>query len=475
MTQTSNRRLILATILATASLTHFDATMVAVALPRIRTGLEASDGQLHWVVTAYLLAFGLVLLLGGRMGDVLGRRTMCLIGQGVFLGGAMAAALAPTVDVLIAARAAQGVGAGLLLPQGAALIQQLFPPRQRSKAFATLGVAISLATSIGPVVSGAFLSAVAGPDSWRWLFVFYAPVSVAVLAGVARLYPRAPDDDGRRAARLDLLGALLAGVAVSAALYPFLAQASTPLPQRPWYTVPIAILAGLLLVWHIRSRIARHQPAIIDPELLTVPHYPVGSAVGALYFTGFTAVPVVLSLVLQEGLGFAPLAAAMLIAPWSVGNGVGAPIGGRLVLRAGRRLVAVGALTSAIAVIGAALAVATDDPDLLPYLLVPAMFLGGIGTGLTIGPNLTVTLRYVEPVSAGGASALIQTSQRLGSALGTGAAVGVLFAMLGSGYGTAGAAGLAVSAVFLLGCAALALTDVVRTGKRGGESAFIDP
>lgn len=469
---TRRRRLILLTVLTTASLTHFDATMVAVALPRIRQGLSAGDGQLHWVVTSYLLAFGLVLLLGGRMGDVLGRRTMCLTGQALFMAGALAAALAPSVEFLIAARVAQGIGAGFLLPQGAALIQQLFPPRQRGKAFASLGVAISIATSLGPVISGAFLSAAPGPESWRWLFVFYLPVSITILILVARLYPGAPDGTARIAARLDLLGALLAGTVVSAALYPFMAQAATPLTQRPWYTIALAVLAALLLARHIRARSSRHEPSIIDPALRAVPHYPIGAAVGALYFSGFVAVPVVLSLVLQEGLGLGPLVAAALIAPWSLGNGIGAPFGGRGVVRFGRRLVAVGAAVSAVAVIGAALAVGLTTWPMLPYVLAPAMLLGGIGTGLTIGPNLTVTLRYVDPIRAGGASALIQTTQRLGAALGTGMAVGVLFALLDRGYSAAGAWALAVSVGFMLTCGALALSDVILTRRRGEESAF---
>lgn len=460
-------RPVLATVMTTAALTHFDATMVAVALPRIRQGLGAGDAHLHWVVTAYLLAFGLVLLLGGRMGDVLGRRALCLTGQGAFLTGALIAATAPTVEVLITARALQGVGAGLLLPQGAALIQQMFVARDRGKAFAAMGVAISMATTIGPIFAGAFLSAVAGPESWRWLFAFYAPVSVIILILVARFYPGAPQPGTRRAGQLDLPGALLAGVMVTACLYPFLSEAATPLGQRPWFTIVFGLLAAVLLVRHLRARVSRYRPTIVDPALIRVPHYPVGAAVGALYFSGFTAVQVVLSLVLQEGSGMSPLAAAVLMAPWAVGNGIGAPFGGRAVVRRGRSVVIVGALLSALAVAVVALAVGTLEPSLLPYALIPAMTLGGIGTGLTIGPNLTVTLQHVEPDRAGGASALLQTGQRLGSALGTGVAVGVLFALLQRGYATAGALALGVCAVIIGACALLALVDVLRARRDG--------
>lgn len=465
-------RLILATVMTTAALTHVDATMVAIALPRIRQALDAGDGDVHWVVTAYLLAFGLVLLLGGRMGDVLGRRALCLMGQTVFLAGAIAAATAPAVEVLIAARVIQGIGAGLVLPQGAALIQLLFAPKERGRAFAAMGVAISLATTLGPVFSGAFLSAVPGAHSWRWLFIFYVPVSVLVLVLIARLYPGPTRTGGRRTAQLDLVGALLTGTAVSATLYPFLAEAATPLEQRPWLTVPVGLLAAVLLVRHIRTRAARHTPAIIDPALARTPHYAIGAGVGALYFSGFTAVQVVLSLVLQEGAGMSPLAAAALLAPWAVGNGIGAPIGGRAVVRYGRRVVVVGALTSTVAIATVALTVGWAEAAVLPYVLVPAMLLGGIGTGWTIGPNLAVTLQHVHPDRAGGASALIQTGQRLGSALGTGVAVGVLFALLPLGYPGAGASALALCAGMVGLSAAVALVDVLRTWRGGGDLSF---
>ena len=453
--------------MAAASLTHFDATMLAVALARIRTGLDASDAHLHWVITAYLLAFGLVLLLGGRMGDVIGRRTMCLVGQGVFLAGAILAATSPNAELLIVARTVQGVGAGLLMPQGAALIQQLFPAASRGKAFAAMGVAFSTATTIGPVLSGAFLHFVSGPQSWRWLFVLYIPISLTVLVGIWRLYPGPPDALTSVTRRIDLLGATLAGVMVVSLLYPFMSQGAVPWGQRPWFTVALGVVAGVLLTRHVRARTARHEQGIIDPKLWVVPDYPIGALVGALYFCGFTAVPVVLSLVLQEGHGLGPLATAALIAPWAVGNGIGAPFGGRAVVRWGRRVVIIGAFISAAAVIAVAAGVACVHPPGLAYVVVPAMLLGGIGTGLTIGPNLTVTLQHVDPVRAGGASAVIQTGQRLGSALGTGMAVGVLFAVLSSGYDTAGGLALTVSAGFLVACAVMALIDVLRSPSTG--------
>lgn len=454
-------RAIFATTVATAALTHMDATMVAVALPGIRQGLGADDAQLHAVVTAYLLAFGLVLLLAGRLGDVFGRRSVCLIGQSLFLLGAVAAALAPVAEVLVVARGLQGVGAGLLLPQGSALIQTLFEPVRRGRAFAAVGVAIAAATTIGPVLAGILLWAVPGPEAWRWLFLSYVPISPVLLLSMARLYPGAPArvPGGRR---VDLLGALLAATAVTALLFPLLAQADMPLGQRPWYTLPIGLLAAALLAWHVRSGARRGRPTIVDPALRRTRGYLTGVLVASLYFAGFTAVPVVLSLVLQEGRGLTPLGAGLLMAPWAVGNGLSAPIGGRWVVRRGRRVAATGALVSTVAIAAIAASVAWVGVEALPWMLMPAMLLGGIGAGLTIGPNLTITLRHVSPLRAGGAAALQQTGQRVGSAAGTAAAMGVLLAVLDLGHDVAGSLALGLSGAFVAASAVVAVTDVVR-------------
>lgn len=465
---TTRSRTVLATVLATTALTHFDSTMVAIALPRIRIALGADDGQLHWVVTAYLLAFGLVLLLAGRLGDVVGRRAICLTGQGVFLAGAMTAAISPGIEVLILARVAQGLGAGLLLPQGAALIQSLVAPARRGRAFAALGVAISAATVVGPVVSGAFLSLVDHEAAWRLLFILGAPVSVVVLVLVTRHYPGAPEKLGRGALRqVDLPGAALGAVAVGGLVYPLLAEASTPLSQRPWFTLPIGALMAVAVVLHVRARAVRGEAAIIDPGLRRLPGYLPGAAVSTLYFAGFTAVPVLLSLLLQESHGLSPLQSALLMAPWAVGNGLSAPWGGRRVAHRGRRVTAGGATITTLAVTTIAIGVGLLPPEDLAYLLAPAMFLGGIGSGLTIGPNLTVTLRHVEAARSGGASAVLQTGQRLSSAVGVGVSVGLLLALRDRGDGVAAAAGVGVSVLFILAAALVAVTDVVRSRGRG--------
>lgn len=469
---TLRRRAVLGTCLVSSAMTHLDATMVAVALPFIRVSLGASDRELHWVVTSYLLGFGLVLLLAGRLGDVLGRRTAYVVGTAVVLAGATGAAFAPSVEVLLVARTLHGLGAGLLLPQGGALIQNMFSPLTRGKAYAALGVSISAATTIGPVFAGVLLHLTGGGETWRLLFVVGMPVSIGVIVGAWRLFPGPLDHraDRPRWSRFDLVGALIAGVAVVTLLYPLLGEAQVPLSQRPWLVTPAGLVCGAVLFWHVRRRSRAGRESIVDPSLRRVPAYTYGASVSALFFSGFTGVTVILSLLLQEGMGLSPLLTAVALAPWAVGNAIGAPIGGRLVVHAGRRLVVGGATLTTVVLASLAWLVASVPPPRLVPWLVALMLLGGIGSGLTIGPNLTVTMSRVDPVRAGSASALMQTGQRLGSAAGMALTGSILFAGAQQSYAGAGGRALAAAAVLVAAAAAVALADVIRSHRSAAHA-----
>lgn len=428
MSASGRERIVLSVCLLSSALTHLDATMMIVALPSIRTELGATDSQLRLVITGYLTAFALVLLLAGRLGDVVGRRLMYVVGQGLFLIAALTVVIASTASVIVIARIVQGVGAGLLLPQGSALIQTLFTGRDRARAYGLLGVSISAATASGPLVAGAVIAFSDTDSAWRWMYAVTMPLSMLVLAAAIWVLPG--QSGGRRWADLDAMGASLAGLGLALVLWPLVSVGQGG--PVPWWTAAVGCLALIALAAQQRTRAP--GTGIIDHSVLRLPQYRPGVLVTTLFFAGSSAVPAVLALVLQERRGYTALIAGLVTIPWAIANGIAAPVGARLVLHFGRGVVAVGSSVVTVALLGIALAL-WGEPASMTMLIAFGMVIGGVGAGLTIGPNLSVSLRFVPPARAGGASAMMQTGQRLGAAIGSSVALAILFAAGGRGGG----------------------------------------
>ena len=394
-----------------------DVTIVNVAVPSIRAGLETSAGAVQWVVSGYALAFGMTLVAGGRLGDAHGRRRMLMIGLLGFVLSSAAAGLAPSAAAIVLARLVQGASAGLLTPQNSGLIQQLFRGDERGRAFGMFGFTVAVASGAGPLIGGLLIGALGEENGWRALFLVNVPIGVVALLLVWRLVPDNPDGrDPGRDTRVDLPGALLLGLAVVSVLYPLISlEGGARWPLLLALSFPL--LAWAFLRWE-QHTVSRDHPPLLDVSLLRgLPGYANGLLVGTLYFTGFTGIFLVLSVHLQEGVGFSPLQAALLMTPFAVGSAATSPLAGRLVGRIGRRVTV---LAISVMMTGTALAawLVTSPSDALWWTLAPAMLLAGIGGGGVISPNFTLTLAEVPPQMGGAAGGALQTGQRIGSALG---------------------------------------------------------
>ncbi|QIK68495.1 MFS transporter [Nocardioides sp. HDW12B] len=393
-----------------------DVTIVNIALPSIRTGLGTSAGTVQWVVSGYALAFGLVLVTGGRLGDAWGRRRLMLLGLSGFILSSAAAGLAPSIEVLIAARLLQGFSAGLLTPQSSGLIQTLFRGPERGVAFGLFGLTVSVSSAIGPVLGGVIIAAVGGEDAWRWIFLVNLPIGLVGLVAIALMVPAARPD--RADPRLDVVGALLLGGSVLCLLFPVISLESgarLPLLLLP---VSVALVVGFLR-WERRT-VARGGAPLLDLALLReVPGYARGIVIGSLYFTGFTGVFLVLSVFLQDGLGLSPLDAGLLLTPFAVGSAVASPVAGRLVSRVRRPLTVVALLLmmSGLVVLAALVPRSEDGVSLWLVVALP-LLLAGLGGGAVVSPNFTLTLADVPPRMGGAAGGAVQTGQRLGASLG---------------------------------------------------------
>lgn len=455
---------ILGVTLVVGFMSLLDVTIVNVALPTMTKGLETDTATVQWVVSGYALTFGMTLVAGGRLGDAYGRRTLMLGGLIGFIASSAMVGLAPNVELVIAARLLQGATAGLLTPQNSGLIQQMFRGGERGKAFGLFGMTVSLASATGPVLGGLIIAAVGPEQGWRWLFLINVPIGLVALLAVARMVPKRPRSSTPADARIDVVGSLLLGAAVFFLLFPVVRIESGS----------YAFLAMLLLVpvllyafvkWERRCLRTGHPPLLDLGLLRGIPGYTQGLLIGAAYFTGYTGLLLVMSIYLQDALAYTPLQTGLMMVPFALGSAVAAPLAGRVVGRAGRRLTVGGLLALIVGLVLIGTLVPGQDP-IWPWLVGP-LFLSGLGGGCVISPNITLTLHDVPPRMGGAAGAALQTGQRIGTAIGAALLVTV-YQVVGTDDGsTAGLrAALVTSGLVLLIALALAVRSAINERRR---------
>ncbi|TQM62933.1 MFS transporter [Humibacillus xanthopallidus] len=461
----------LAVCLVAGFMTLLDVSIVNVALPSIQQGVGASPSDLQWIVSGYALAFGLTLVGAGRVGDIVGRRPVFIAGVVLFGAASLACGLASSSAVLVVARLVQGAAGGILNPQVSGLIQQMFSGRERGRAFGMLGATIGISTAVGPIVGGLIINAL-GPDAgWRWIFFVNLPIAVVAVI-LARRWLPAPRR--ARSARLDLdpVGVVLLGGTVLALLLPLVetGRGSGPSGSRsgaiPWWVAMIGlVLAAAFIAWE-RSYTRRGRSPLVDLDLFRVPGYSPGATVGLIYFGGFTGIFFVLTIYFQDALGYSPLLAGLAVTPFAAGSAVAAAIGGYLVGRFGRLLVTAGLTTVLVGLVVVDLVLAhVSGPQLGWALLVP-LLVAGLGSGLVISPNVTLTLAAVPVKRAGTAGGLLQTGQRIGTAAGIALIGAVYFAVSATHDSTRGAVWALRVAAGLVAVALLASGLDLRSRRR---------
>ena len=428
-----NRWRALVVCLVAGFMTLLDVSIVNVALPPIQRSLGASAAELSWVVSGYALAFGLVLVASGRFGDDRGRKKMFLFALALFTLTSAVAGLSVNPTMLVVARLLQGVAGGMMNPQIIGVIQQLFSGRERGRAFGFFGAAIGISTAVGPLTGGLLLQWGGDAEGWRWVFYVNVPIGILALLLGIRLLPRDVSVAKRDRRPLDLIGAVLLGGAVVAVMYPLVLSEGNP-SGAPWWLLGVAVLLLLAFVaWERRAKRAHGHP-LVNFGLLRTRSYALGTTLGLLYFAGFTSIFFVLTLFLQQGRGFTPLEAGLALTPFALGSAASSALGGRLISRFGKPLIVIGLLLVAVGL------VATDvvlrfDPSSVGWAIALPLLVAGIGGGLVVAPNQTLALEEVPVREGGTAAGVLQTGQRVGSAVGISAVGAVFFGSLTSSHG----------------------------------------
>lgn len=472
-----HRWVAMAVLLVAGFMNLIDVTIVNVALPSLESALGATPSQIEWIVAIYILAFALCLIPGGRFGDMLGRRRVFIFGVVVFTVGSALCGLAPDVGTLVAARAVQGIGGAIMIPQTLALVPALFPPAERGAAFALFGLSAGLASVTGPLLGGVLIGADIWGLGWRPIFLVNVPVGVLAVVLALRFLPRV----GRRAdVGIDFVGIALAGLALVLVIFPLIEGRQY---GWPWWCFAM-IAAGLPLAagfvrWQQRQN-ARGGAQVLPAALLGNRGYVLGVGLTAVLFSGIPGFFLMLALFLQNGFGLTPLQSGVTTMPFSVGVLMASFIAGRLGNRALRLRIAVGALALSCGMLWLLVLAATIGDQVVMSAFIAPLLLSGMGLGTAISPLFNTVLSSVSGDDSGGASGALQAFQQVGSALGVAIAGELFFSRLtgvaadGStasheAYSAAFTAGLAYP---VLAFAALAmLVWLMPTPSRAGSQA----
>ncbi len=405
-----------------------DGTIVNIAMPHIMTDLGFTQDNLSWVVTAYTLAFGGLLLLGGRLGDLFGRRRVFMTGVLVFAGASLLGGLAQTEGMLLGARALQGVGAALASPTALALITTTFPAgRPRNRAMGVYAAMSGAGAAVGLILGGALTEI-----DWRWTMFINVPIGVLV----ALLAPRFLAESERGEGRVDVPGAILGSGGLVALVYGLTHAASDSWSSGVTITslvLGVVLLAAFLVVE------SRSSHALMPIRILADRTRGTSFAVMLIVGAGMFAMFYFLGLYIQQVLGYSPLKSGFAFLPFSVGIVVAAQIASALMTRVDPRWIAgTGALFATAGMWGFSHLTITSTyaTGLLPWILTLSF-----GLGLTFVPMTLTAVAGVAQEDSGVASAVLNTMQQVGGALGL-ATLSTVFANAAKDHGTQLAAAL---------------------------------
>lgn len=418
------KRTIAITILIVAQFIDLvDTTITNVALPSIQKDLHATDAHLEWIMAGYLLSFAVLLITGGRLGDIYGRRTVFLIGVAGFGLSSLWATAADTGQILVAARVVQGAFAGLMVPQVLSSVQVMYEPAERGKIFGLIGAMSALGSVVGLIVGGWMVSADLFGLGWRAVFLVNVPICVLLLVAASFFVPNSRSE---HPLKLDLVGVFLAATTVFLVEFPLIDGRMANWAPWIWGMLAAAPFALVLFVLQQRAKTRRDGSSLLPMQLFSDRGFSTGLVVQILFWTANGCYILALGYYLQTALAFTPLATGLTIFAMSVGSIVVSPAGDPLAKKFGKYAILAGGLIQAAAFVWVIWTIHDQGEALSGWDLALALGISGGGMVLLIVPLLDESLRTVPAASAGAASGAFITFQQVGYSLGV-AVGGVVF------------------------------------------------
>ncbi|MEO7656667.1 MAG: MFS transporter [Sphingomicrobium sp.] len=451
------------TLIVALVLEIVDLTIVNTALPVIQRDFGGNAAYAQWIVAGYSLSFAMLLVLGGRLGDLYGCRAMFLIGVSGFTIASIACGAAHGPQQLVAARILQGAAGAIMAPQVLAMMQLLYTPVERISRLAWFGVIGGLAAIAGPIIGGALIAADLFGLGWRTIFLINGPVGLGAVVAATLYLPRA----GQSArSRIDLIGTVTFGLALATMLIPLIRG-----ERLAWHWASIVSFAAAVVLTYfgwkaLKRRKAAGKPIIFDPALMSIPIFRQALIIAVCFSAANTGFLFIFAYGLQRQLGFSSLKTGLIHLPFGAGVMFGiAFIGRRFLARGGKLILTLGATIMAIASTLAISWIVIGGPGL--GLLLPMLVVAGIGMGMMSGPIPPITVARIDRADAGAASGILKTVQQSGAAIGVALAGTAYFASLNHGL----IAAVAIIDLILIACIFLAMAlpdDIFSTKAQAG-------
>jgi EmrB/QacA subfamily drug resistance transporter len=433
----ANRRrwFALSVLVVGAFMDLLDATITGVAIPSIQKDLAVGYSAIQWISAGYSLAFALLLITGGRLGDILGRKRLFLIGMAGFTAASALCGLAQNPEMLIGARVLQGALAAIMVPQVLAIIHVTFPPGERGKVFGMYSAIAGLAIVFGPILGGLLVQWNLFSLTWRLIFLINLPVG---LIGLTLGWRYIGESKSPYAQRLDLAGLALSALSLLMLVYPLMQGHDVDWPAWGFVSMGLSLPVLACFIAHQRCRTRKDGSPLVALSLFKAKSFASGLGVLLLFSLAIGILSLIQSLYLQLGLGWTPVHAGVTGIPFSIGlalaSGVSVqvlvPKFGHNVLQAGVMLMiaGVGSYTWQIRHTGA---------SITSWQMLPWLFVTGLGMGLIVAPIADIILSDVPLDDAGSASGLTSTTYQLGTAVGIALASVAFFGVMGGQAGHA--------------------------------------
>jgi EmrB/QacA subfamily drug resistance transporter len=461
---TPRLRAILAVVLIADILDLMDSTITNIAAPSIARDLGGGESLIKWLGAGYSLAIGVLLVVGGRLGDRYGKRRVFLIGIAGFTAASAVCGLSVDPTMIIVGRVIQGGFGALMIPQGISVLMATFSRAQLPRAVSAFGPAMGVSAVLGPIAAGFIIAANFGGLDWRPVFLINIVLGLTGLVAAAKLLPH---DRPISHEPIDAIGASLLGATMLTLIFGLI-QGST----AGWTALPVAsLIAGVLLFGAFALRQRKATNPLITPSLLSNQGFTSGLILGLAFFAAVSGLGYILSLFFQLVLHLSPAQAALGLAPMMIGI-IGASLVCRPLLTSlGRRLVVVGLSTTLLGAVGLWLTILAKDTSVTPWLTAPSILVLGVGMGACFSSIYEVALGDIAQEEAGSASGSLSAVQQLAAAIGSAIVTTVFFSVLRD---SGGAKAMTVSVLVVVAVIAICL-GLVWLLPRTAPSGEMDP
>jgi EmrB/QacA subfamily drug resistance transporter len=401
-----------------------DSTIVNIAIPSIQTNLGASYATIQWLVAGYALSFALLLVTGGRMGDVFGYKKLFMIGVAGFTLASLLTGLAWNPSVLVVTRVLQGAMAALMVPQVMSIMQIMYKPEERAGINGLFGALGGIAASLGPIIGGLLIKAnIAGLD-WRPIFLINVPIGLFGLYAAAKYLPNGKSP---HPLKLDFIGTAILIFALGFLAFPLIEGRDLGWPAWSFVLLAASVPLLVLFAWWQRRKMAKDGSPLIIPELFRKRSFATGLLVNIIFEGAMLSFFLTFTLMLQAGLGFSAIHAALTGLPLSFGIAFCmATLGEKVVPKIGRYSISIGAVVMGLGLGVISVILHHYQLALHSWQLIPGLLLVGFGMGLVFSPIFAVVLTDVDTKHAGSASGTLNAVQQVGGAIGI-ALIGVIF------------------------------------------------